>query len=57
VKKLGDFILPIFAISIITIGLLPVFAPSDAESAEYDIPTWVKGIAGFWVEENYGRYF
>ena len=51
-KKLRDFILPVFAISIITIGLLPVFTPSDAESSEYDIPTWVKGIAGFWVEDR-----
>jgi len=51
VKK-RDFILPVFAISIITIGFLPVFPPSDAESAEYDIPTWVKGIAGFWVDDR-----
>jgi len=51
VKK-RDFILPIFAISIITIGFLPVFPLSDAESAEYDIPSWVKGIAGFWVEDR-----
>jgi len=52
VKKLRDFILPVFAIGIITIGFLPVFPPSDAESSEYDIPTWVKGIAGFWVEDR-----
>jgi len=52
VKKLRDFILPAFAISIITIGFLPVFAPSDAKSSEYDIPAWVKGIAGFWVDDR-----
>jgi len=51
-KSLTNSLLPVFAISIITIGLLPVFTPSDAESSEYDIPTWVKGIAGFWVEDR-----
>ena len=51
-KKLRDSLLPVFAISIITIGFLPVFPLSDAESSEYVIPTWVKGIAGFWVEDR-----
>jgi len=51
-KSLIDSLLPVLAISIITIGFLPVFAPLDAESAEYEIPTWVKGIAGFWVDDR-----
>ncbi len=51
-KLLIGSLLPILAISVITIGFLPVFAPSDAKSSEYDIPAWVKGIAGFWVEDR-----
>jgi len=51
-KLLIDTLLPFFAISVITIGFLPVFAPSDGESQEYDIPSWVKGIAGFWVDDR-----
>jgi len=50
-KLLIGSLLPILAISVITIGFLPI-VPSDAKSTEYEIPTWVKGIAGFWVEDR-----
>ena len=51
-KSLTNSLLLVLAISVVTIGFLPVFAPSDGQSSEYDIPAWVKGIAGFWVDDR-----
>ncbi len=42
----------ILVIAIISVLTVSVSITSISAQSQYDIPSWVKGIAGFWVEEK-----
>jgi len=44
-KKL--LILAVFSVLIVSVSSVSIFAQS-----QYEIPAWVKGVAGFWAEDK-----
>ncbi len=42
-----NFLLTIITVSIVSISITSIYAQS-----QYEIPSWVKGVANFWVEGN-----
>lgn len=45
-------VISILAVGFVSFSLIPVFAPSHPEYIGYEIPSWVKGVAGFWAEDK-----
>ena len=39
-------------LTIVTLSIIGISITSVSAQSQYEIPSWVKGIAGFWAEGN-----
>jgi len=42
----------ILLLAVIPVLIVSVSVTSISAQSQYDIPSWVKGIAGFWAEDK-----